>query len=451
MMFAKISTARSFLLGPILDADGVAKTDEVVASIKVTKNGTVGAAHGSSTLTHNHTGHYVYAANAGDFDTAGEVEFSLNSGTNAMAPVTFQVLPAVNFDALFATAPGAATGLMIAGSNAATTFATLDVTGACTHGSTVLGNVTAGTVTQTGAASWGATALASMAVTGALSVGTTTTLTGAVSCGSTFDVVGALTAGSVSIDTTMDVVGALTCASFGVDGALSVGTTTTLTGAVSLGSTLGVTGTTTLAAVTQVGAVSLGATTIASLDVTGLTRTGTLTVTGATTLAAVGMTTLSTSGATTFNSLVVSTTTALTGAVTAPAGITANITGNLVGTVTTVTTTGTTTNLTNLPAAAATAAELAKVPKSDSTVSWNATALAAIQAECNAACLDVVNVDTLVDGNTIAVGLAIAAAGVLGKVSGAGTGTEVFVGLNGSTTRATVTVDSSGNRTAVTY
>jgi hypothetical protein len=49
------------------------------------------------------------------------------------------------------------------------------------------------------------------------------------------------------------------------------------------------------------------------------------------------------------------------------------------GTITTVT------NLTNLPAAAATAAELAKVPKSDSNVSWNATALAAINAEVDTA------------------------------------------------------------------
>lgn len=51
----------------------------------------------------------------------------------------------------------------------------------------------------------------------------------------------------------------------------------------------------------------------------------------------------------------------------------------------TVTTTGTATNLTNLPATAATAAELAKVPKSDSNVSWNATALAAINAEVDTA------------------------------------------------------------------
>jgi len=99
-MFAKQNTAKSFLLGPILDSDGAAKTDEVVGSIKVTKNGSVGAANGSSTLTHNHTGHYVYAANAGDLDTLGEVEFSLNSGTNAMAPVKFQVVPANIYDSL---------------------------------------------------------------------------------------------------------------------------------------------------------------------------------------------------------------------------------------------------------------------------------------------------------------------------------------------------------------
>ncbi len=36
-----------------------------------------------------------------------------------------------------------------------------------------------------------------------------------------------------------------------------------------------------------------------------------------------------------------------------------------------------------------------------------------------------------------------------GKVSGAGTGTEVFTGLDGTTVRVTATVDASGNRTLV--
>lgn len=99
-MYAKQSTAKTFLVGPILDSDGVAKTDEVVGSIKVTKNGTVGAVDAQDTLTHNHTGHYVFVSDGGDFDTVGEVEFSLNNGTNAMAPVKFQVLPANVYDSI---------------------------------------------------------------------------------------------------------------------------------------------------------------------------------------------------------------------------------------------------------------------------------------------------------------------------------------------------------------
>ncbi len=56
-----------------------------------------------------------------------------------------------------------------------------------------------------------------------------------------------------------------------------------------------------------------------------------------------------------------------------------------------------------------------------------------------------------IDGKTLPVAVAIIAGQVAGKISGAGTGTETFIGLNGTTTRAIVTVDSSGNRTAVTY
>lgn len=104
MNIAKQSTAKTFLVGPILDEDGVAKTDEVVASIKVTKNGSVGAVDAQDTLTHNHTGHYVFVSDGGDFDTVGIVEFSLNSGTNAMAPVRFQVIEESVYDAVYAAA-----------------------------------------------------------------------------------------------------------------------------------------------------------------------------------------------------------------------------------------------------------------------------------------------------------------------------------------------------------
>jgi hypothetical protein len=57
----------------------------------------------------------------------------------------------------------------------------------------------------------------------------------------------------------------------------------------------------------------------------------------------------------------------------------------------------------------------------------------------------------LVDGETLPSALQIIAASVIGKISGAGTATEIFVGLDGNTTRATVTVDVDGNRTNVVY
>lgn len=147
-----------------------------------------------------------------------------------------------------AAAPGAANGMLIGGNNAATTFATLTSTGAFTCGSTVLGNVTAGTVTQTGAASWGATTLASVAVTGALSVGTTTTLTGNVTLSGTLGV-GNTTLANLTVSGT-SALGAIT------------GTTCALSGAVSFGSTFAITGTTTFT-----GNVALSGT----LTVSGLT------------------------------------------------------------------------------------------------------------------------------------------------------------------------------------
>ncbi len=57
----------------------------------------------------------------------------------------------------------------------------------------------------------------------------------------------------------------------------------------------------------------------------------------------------------------------------------------------------------------------------------------------------------LIDGKAFPVATQIIAASVIGIISGAGTGTEVFKGLDKTTTRATVTVDASGNRSAIIY
>ena len=105
----KQSTAITVLVGPVLDSTGAAKTNEVVGSIKVTKNGTVGAANGSATLTHDHAGKYKLALTTGDTDTVGLLEVSLNSGTNDMPVQRFNVIDGDVYDALFASG---ATGLL---------------------------------------------------------------------------------------------------------------------------------------------------------------------------------------------------------------------------------------------------------------------------------------------------------------------------------------------------
>lgn len=102
MTMIRQSTARTILVGPVLDADGVAKTDEVVANIRVTKNGTVGSADGSTTLTHDHAGKYLLAMAAGDSDTVGVQEISLTSGTNDMPVARFNVVEEAVYDVMYA-------------------------------------------------------------------------------------------------------------------------------------------------------------------------------------------------------------------------------------------------------------------------------------------------------------------------------------------------------------
>ena len=57
----------------------------------------------------------------------------------------------------------------------------------------------------------------------------------------------------------------------------------------------------------------------------------------------------------------------------------------------------------------------------------------------------------LIDGRTFPNATEIIAAAVAGRVSGAGSGTETFLGLDEATTRIVVTVDGSGNRTDLVY
>lgn len=59
--------------------------------------------------------------------------------------------------------------------------------------------------------------------------------------------------------------------------------------------------------------------------------------------------------------------------------------------------------------------------------------------------------NVLVDGKTLPAALQIIGALTAGIVSGAGTATETFLGLDGITTRAVMTVDAAGNRAAASY
>lgn len=102
MTVIRRNTARMVLVGPVLDADGVAKTNETVANIRITKNGTVASAHGSTTLTHHHAGKYLLAMDAADSDAPGVMQASLSSGTNDMPVMSFNVVEDSIFDALFA-------------------------------------------------------------------------------------------------------------------------------------------------------------------------------------------------------------------------------------------------------------------------------------------------------------------------------------------------------------
>ena len=102
-MILRQSTVVAFLVGPILDADGAAvTTGPVIGDIRLTKNGTVSAAAAAATLVHDHEGMWKYTAIAGNIDTVGRLQVSLNDTPNAMKPVEFQVVEEAVYDAMYA-------------------------------------------------------------------------------------------------------------------------------------------------------------------------------------------------------------------------------------------------------------------------------------------------------------------------------------------------------------
>jgi hypothetical protein len=110
-VIARQSTARTVIIGPVLDADGVAVTGSVVGDFKIAKNGAAPAAlNGSATATHRATGHYSLALTASDLDTVGQAEIISDDTVNAMPVKVVTVVEEAVYDALFvASAAGYST------------------------------------------------------------------------------------------------------------------------------------------------------------------------------------------------------------------------------------------------------------------------------------------------------------------------------------------------------
>lgn len=120
MIDARQSTARTFTVGPILDADGLAVTTVTVDKLKIKKNGGASAAlNGSATLTHDVTGHFSLALTTSDLDTVGVSDVVLNDGTNACQPLRIRVIEEAVYDALYAAAAAGYGTLDAAGVRAA--------------------------------------------------------------------------------------------------------------------------------------------------------------------------------------------------------------------------------------------------------------------------------------------------------------------------------------------
>jgi hypothetical protein len=102
MLIARQSTARTVTVGPVLDADGVAVTDAVVADFEGSVNGGDPAAlNGSATLTHRGVGFYSLALTATDLATVGSFEVCINDTTNACPMKEITVVEEAVYDALF--------------------------------------------------------------------------------------------------------------------------------------------------------------------------------------------------------------------------------------------------------------------------------------------------------------------------------------------------------------
>jgi hypothetical protein len=108
-------------------------------------------------------------------------------------------------------------------------------------------------------------------------------------------------------------------------------------------------------------------------------------------------------------------------------------------------------NLPVNPAAVGSAMTLTSAYDAAKTAAPPGAAMTLTTAERQAVAAALLDLANAVDGKTLRQTLQIVAAVVAGKVSGAGSSTETFRGLNDQNNRVVVTADPLGNRTNVTY
>ena len=104
MLIVRQSTARAVLVGPVLDASGVAVTDGVIGDLKISKNGVVPVAlNGSATLTHRFSGFYLLTFTTSDLDTVGVTEIVIDDTVNTMPIKELIVIEEAVYDMSFAS------------------------------------------------------------------------------------------------------------------------------------------------------------------------------------------------------------------------------------------------------------------------------------------------------------------------------------------------------------
>lgn len=112
-MLLKQSTAQTVVIGPILDADGVAVTTAVVTNISIAKNGSA-AALTTETLTHLANGYYTLALTTSNTNTLGILAAYVNNTAMSMTVFRWNVIVASAYDAIVNNATNATGGLLTA-------------------------------------------------------------------------------------------------------------------------------------------------------------------------------------------------------------------------------------------------------------------------------------------------------------------------------------------------